>query len=170
MITSGVDLLSNVRKSLADLAELYVMLDDGLFDAVQEARLGFRESSSVSATGLAASRLSSKIYFGLPQEVGPENITISMDDEDNFVLQFDDDFEWLAMQLFLNVDVSIPRRLCIQSRYGDPGQGRAPPFPIEYFFRVYNPELDPLSRHPRRARPHSDARGSLSRPQVQTER
>ena len=137
-----VDLLSRVRTSLADLAELYAVLDEGALDAIKEIKLGLQAKQSVSATGLAASRISPKLYFSLPQGAGPENLTVFIGPGGNLVIQLEDEMEWMAFQVFVNLDASQPRRLFIDSRYTDPGDSQEKTFPLEHFFRFYTPASD----------------------------
>ena len=139
-----VDLLSRVRKSLADLAELYAVLDEGAFDPVKEVKLGLQAKQSVSATGLAASRISPKLHFSLPQDAGPENLTVFIGPNGNLVIQLEDDIDWLAFQVFVDLDASKQVRLFIDSRYADPpeGESKEKTFPLEYFFRFYTPTSD----------------------------
>jgi hypothetical protein len=142
MDSSAVDLLSRIRKSLADLAELYAVLDEGALDAVKEVKLGLQAKQSVSATGLAASRISPTLYFSLPQDAGPENLTVFIGPDGNLVIQLEEEIEWMAFQVFVNLDASKERRLFIESRYAGPAKGQQNTFPLEYFFRFYTPASD----------------------------
>lgn len=139
MASPTADLLSSVRKAMADLANLYATLDEGVIDVVKEARLGLQSTPSRSAIGLAASRVSSLLYFSLPTDVGPEIFTLSVDPDQNLAIQLDDEIEWLAVQAFVNADLSTPRRFYVETRYADPTRGAGRFLRLEYFFRVYTP-------------------------------
>jgi hypothetical protein len=101
---------------------------------LNELKTGFRAHNTSVMVGLAASRLSPKVHFSLPPNVGPEVLTLRMNDSGHITYSTMIDVEWFAIQIALEPGVQPGSQLFIDSHYFSPNSSA---LAADHFVRIY---------------------------------